>query len=54
MVEQAVRNGFGKLVGLSQVNELGQIETPILLTGTLSVFRAADALDGKTGTRIVA
>ncbi len=39
-----VRNGFGKLVGLSQVNELGQIETPILLTGTLSVFRAADAL----------
>jgi D-aminopeptidase len=38
-----VRNGFGKLVGLSQVNELGQIETPILLTGTLSVFRAADA-----------
>ncbi len=39
-----VRNGFGKLVGLSQVNELGRIETPILLTGTLSVFRAADAL----------
>jgi D-aminopeptidase len=39
-----VRNGLGKLVGLSQVNELGQIETPILLTGTLSVFRAADAL----------
>jgi len=39
-----VRNGFGKLIGLSQVNELGQIETPILLTGTLSVFRAADAL----------
>lgn len=40
----AVGNGFGKLVGLSQVNELGEIETPILLTGTLSVFRAADAL----------
>ena len=40
----SVGNGFGKLVGLSQVNELGQIETPILLTGTLSVFRAADAL----------
>lgn len=39
-----VWNGFGKLVGLSQVNELGEIETPILLTGTLSVFRAADAL----------
>jgi len=40
----SVGNGFGKLVGLSQVNELGEIETPILLTGTLSVFRAADAL----------
>ncbi len=40
----AVGNGFGKLVGLSQVNELGEIETPILLTGTLSVFRVADAL----------
>lgn len=39
-----VGNGFGKLVGLSQVRELGEIETPILLTGTLSVFRAADAL----------
>ncbi|MDT8435391.1 MAG: P1 family peptidase [Gemmatimonadota bacterium] len=39
-----VGNGFGKLVGLSQVQELGEIETPILLTGTLSVFRAADAL----------
>jgi D-aminopeptidase len=39
-----VGNGFGKLIGLSQVNELGQIETPILLTGTLSVWRAADAL----------
>ncbi len=40
----AVGNGFGKLVGVTQVNELGEIETPILLTGTLSVFRAADAL----------
>lgn len=40
----AVGNGFGKLVGSTQVNELGEIETPILLTGTLSVFRAADAL----------
>ncbi|MFQ5888807.1 MAG: P1 family peptidase [Gemmatimonadota bacterium] len=39
-----VGNGFGKLVGLSQVSELGELETPILLTGTLSVFRAADAL----------
>jgi len=40
----SVGNGFGKLVGLSQVNELGELETPVLLTGTLSVFRAADAL----------
>jgi D-aminopeptidase len=39
-----IGNGFGKLVGSSQVRELGEIETPILLTGTLSVFRAADAL----------
>lgn len=40
----AVGNGFGKLVGSTQVNELGELETPVLLTGTLSVFRAADAL----------
>jgi len=40
----AVGNGFGKLIGSTQVRELGEIETPILLTGTLSVFRAADAL----------
>lgn len=40
----AVGNGYGKLVGSTQVNELGVIETPILLTGTLSVFRVADAL----------
>ena len=39
-----VGNGFGKLVGLSQVQELGELETPVLLTGTLSVFRVADAL----------
>ncbi|MFV1985758.1 MAG: P1 family peptidase [Gemmatimonadota bacterium] len=39
-----VGNGFGKLLGVTQVNELGELETPILLTGTLSVFRAADAL----------
>jgi len=39
-----VGNGFGKIVGLSQVNELGEIETPILLTNTLAVGRAADAL----------
>ncbi|GAB3834600.1 P1 family peptidase [Kribbella italica] len=40
----AVGNGYGKLVGSTQVDELGRLETPILLTGTLSVFRAADAL----------
>jgi len=39
-----VGNGFGKLVGLSQVQELGELETPVLLTGTLNVFRVADAL----------
>jgi D-aminopeptidase len=39
-----VGNGYGKIVGTTQVGELGMIETPILLTGTLSVFRAADAL----------
>jgi D-aminopeptidase len=37
-------NGFGKLVGSTQVDELGVLETPVLLTATLSVFRAADAL----------
>jgi D-aminopeptidase len=40
----AVGNGYGKLVGSTQVDELGVLETPVLLTGTLSVFRAADAL----------
>ncbi len=40
----AVGNGYGKLVGTTQVGELGVIETPILLTGTLSTFRVADAL----------
>jgi D-aminopeptidase len=39
-----VGNGFGKLVGSTQVAELGEIETPILLTGTLNVPRVADAL----------
>src|SRR5215467_5553559 len=39
-----VGNGFGKLIGVTQMIELGVIETPILLTGTLSAFRAADAL----------
>ncbi|GHJ43701.1 D-aminopeptidase [Catellatospora sp. TT07R-123] len=39
-----VGNGYGKLVGSTQVVELGEIETPVVLTATLSVFRAADAL----------
>ncbi|WP_423465237.1 P1 family peptidase [Promicromonospora sp. MS192] len=39
-----VGNGFGKLIGATQVAELGALETPILLTATLSAFRAADAL----------
>ncbi|MBJ6982276.1 P1 family peptidase [Luteimonas sp. MC1572] len=39
-----VGNGYGKLVGATQVEELGELETPILLTGTLGVWRAADAL----------
>jgi D-aminopeptidase len=39
-----VGNGYGKLTGTTQVDELGNIETPILLTSTMSVFRVADAL----------
>ena len=39
-----VGNGFGKLVGSTQVDELGTLETPIVLTNTLSTFAAADAL----------
>lgn len=39
-----VGNGFGKLAGTTQIEELGNIETPIILTNTLSVPTAADAL----------
>jgi len=39
-----VGNGFGKLLGVTQVAELGEMETPILLTCTLCVWRAADAM----------
>jgi D-aminopeptidase len=39
-----VGNGFGKLMGSTQIMELGEIETPIVLTNTLSVPRAADAI----------
>lgn len=37
-------NGFGKVAGFEQVRELGRLETPIALTGTLNVPRVADAL----------
>jgi D-aminopeptidase len=40
----SVFNGFGKMVGTTQLGELGTIETPVLLTSTLSVFRVADAV----------
>ena len=39
-----VANGYGKLTGIGQVEELGNIETPIILTNTLSVPTAADAV----------
>ena len=39
-----IGNGFGKLMGYSQVEELGNIETPIVLTNTLSVPTAANAI----------
>lgn len=39
-----VGNAFGKLAGSTQVNELGEIETPILLTSTLAVPRTADGV----------
>lgn len=39
-----VGNGFGKFIGTTQVAELGELETPILLTCTLCVWKAADAM----------
>jgi D-aminopeptidase len=39
----AVANGFGKFMGSTQIEELGEIETPILLTNTMSVPEAAAA-----------
>ena len=39
-----IGNAFGKLAGSTQVNELGEIETPIMLTSTLNVPRVADAI----------
>lgn len=46
-----IGNGFGKLAGYSQVEELGNIETPIVLTNTLSVPVACDALIDYTLSR---
>jgi D-aminopeptidase len=37
-------NGFGKMAGVTQVQELGELETPVLLTNTLAVGRAVEAL----------
>jgi len=39
-----VGNGFGKLLGVTQVRELGELETPVLLTCTLCIWQAGDAL----------
>ncbi len=41
-----VGNGFGKILGVTQLRELGELETPILLTCTLCVWKAADAMVG--------
>ncbi|HEY8165091.1 MAG TPA: P1 family peptidase [Gemmatimonadaceae bacterium] len=53
-----VANAYGKLVGSTQLRELGELETPILLTCTLCVWKAADALTewmlGKPGMEKVA
>jgi D-aminopeptidase len=43
-----VANGYGKLMGYTQIEELGNLETPIILTNTLSVPTAANALIGYT------
>jgi D-aminopeptidase len=40
----AVGNGYGKLMGGTQIREMGEIETPIVLTNTLAVARAAEAI----------
>jgi D-aminopeptidase len=42
----ASSNGYGKLTGTTQVEEMGEIETPIVLTSTTSVPRVADAVIG--------
>lgn len=40
----SVGNGFGKAIGFTQVQELGNLETPIALTNTLNIFSVAEAL----------
>lgn len=44
----AIFNGFGKFAGSTQIAELGEIETPILLTNTLAVGRAIEAINRHT------
>ncbi len=39
-----VGNGYGKFAGTTQIEELGEIETPLILTNTLSVFTAANGI----------
>ena len=41
-----VANGFGKILGVTQLRELGELETPVVLTCTLCVWNAADAMAG--------
>ncbi len=43
-----IGNGYGKMMGISQIEELGEIETPIVLTNTLNVPEAANAVIGWT------
>ena len=43
-----VGNGYGKLMGVTQIRELGEIETPIVLTNTLSVPQGAEGIIGWT------
>ncbi len=47
----AVLNGFGKFAGATQLQELGELETPVLLTNTLAVGRAMQALVDHTLSR---
>jgi D-aminopeptidase len=44
----SIFNGFGKFAGATQIEELGEIETPILLTNTLAVGRAIEAINRYT------